>query len=118
MPTKKTGTRRRRSPLQAAFSALQKAKAAYCNGKLTQVGVKAKAKAYVAKAVAAGQTTTEATAKASRVLKKGCSMSSSIAAKKRKPVTASAAVAAKPRRRKATTTAKKRTPARRKRYAA
>lgn len=104
MPTKKTtgSTTRRRSPLQTAYSALQKAKAAYCAGKTTQAGVKAKAKAYVAKAVASGQTQTEANAKASRVLKKGCSMSSSIAARKRKPSATTAKVAA-PRRRKPAT---------------
>ena len=76
-----TGTKRK-----TAYQILQAAKARYCKGKTTAAVVKKAATNYIAKAVKAGKTKAEAEKSANRVVKGGCSMSSSIAGKKRKPI--------------------------------
>lgn len=82
--------KKRTSPLLSKYRALQRAKKSLCAGKATKTKVKSAATAYVKSAVAAGQTKVEATRKADRVLKQGCSMSSSIAGKRKKTTTVGA----------------------------
>lgn len=60
------------SPLQKAFNALRKAKRSACAGKGTAAGVKKAAGVYIKKAVAKGQTKTEAQKKANRVINGSC----------------------------------------------
>lgn len=117
-----TGAKRRRSPLQVAYTNLVKAKARYCKGSVAKAAVKAQASNYIKAATKAGQTTTEAKKKADKVLSRGCSMTSSIAGRKRKAATAKkTASTAGTRKRKTTTTTRRRattTARRRKRVAA
>lgn len=79
--------KKRTSPLLSKYRALQRAKKSLCEGKATKTKVKSASTAYVKAAVAAGQTKTEATRKADRVLKQGCSMTSSIAGKRKRKTT-------------------------------
>lgn len=67
---------RRRSSLQVAYTNLVKTKAGVCNGKKTKTQARAAAKRYVAQAVKQGQTKTEATRKANKVLNRGCGVGS------------------------------------------
>lgn len=69
------------------YQALQKAKKAYCAGRTTKAKVAAVSRVYIAAAVAGGQTKTEATAKANKVLRGACKMTARIAGKKRKSAT-------------------------------
>ena len=65
--------KKRRSSLQTAYSNLRKVKGKVCAGKSPQSAlVKAKS-SYIKKAVAKGQTRSEATKKANRVANSGCS---------------------------------------------
>lgn len=75
--------KKRRSPAQTAYSGLLKKKSKLCGGKATKTEVKAAAAKYVASAVKAGKSKTEATATANRILQKGCSTSSFVAGKKK-----------------------------------
>lgn len=93
------------SPLMSKYRALQRKKKSYCAGKATKADVKRTVTAYVALAVSKGQTKTEATAKANKVLKAGCSMSSNIAGKRKK---ATATTRKKTTTRRRTTTTRKR----------
>lgn len=70
--TKVAGTKKRRSPLQTAYSNLTKTKGKNCDGKATAAQVKAAAKTYIDRAEKAGQTRKEATAKANRVTRRKC----------------------------------------------
>lgn len=79
MPTAK----RRMPGTLKKYQALQRKKKAYCAGRVTKTEVNKTANAYIAAAVKGGQTKTEATAKANRVLKAGCKMTANIG-KKRK----------------------------------
>jgi len=74
---------KRRSPSQTAYTGLIKEKSNLCKGKATKTAVKAKATKYVAAAVKAGKSKTEATKTANRILTKGCSTSSYVAGKKK-----------------------------------
>lgn len=109
-----TGAKRRRSPLQVAYTNLVKAKARYCKGTVAKSAVKAQASNYIKAATNAGQTAAEAKKKADKVLGRGCSMTSSIAGRKRKATTAKRASTSGKRkttttkRRRATTTARRR----------
>lgn len=78
-----TGTRSMPATLRK-YQALQRKKKSYCAGKATKTDVAKAAKTYIDAAVAKGQTKTEATQKANRVLKSGCKMTANIG-KKRKP---------------------------------
>lgn len=75
------------SPLMTKYRALQRAKKRFCAGKTTKTLVKKAEKAYITAAVAKGQTVAEATSKAGKVLRAGCSMSSSIAGRRKKAKT-------------------------------
>jgi hypothetical protein len=71
--------------LMRKYQALQRKKKSFCAGRATKADVKRAASAYVTAAVAKGQTKTEATKKANRVMNSGCKMTSRVAgAKKRK----------------------------------
>lgn len=115
-----TGAKRRRSPLQVAYTNLVKAKARYCKGSVAKAAVKAQASNYIKAATKAGQTTTEAKKKADKVLSRGCSMTSSIAGRKRKATTAKKAASTAGKRKTTTTTRRRATTTarRRKRVAA
>lgn len=65
-------SKKRRSPLQVAYSNLSKVKALQCAGRAKATDVNKAKKTYVERAVKAGQSKTEATAKANRVLRKAC----------------------------------------------
>jgi len=67
-----SGTKRKRSPLQKAYSDLTKVKGKSCNGKATKTQVRDAARKYIKRAVAAGQTRKEATRKANRITSKKC----------------------------------------------
>lgn len=69
------------------YRALQKAKRKYCEGKATKKAVTSAASAYISAAVAKGQTKSEATAKANRVTKGGCKMTSRVSGKRKKTTT-------------------------------
>jgi len=71
------------SPLMAKYRALQRKKKSFCAGRATKADVKRVEKAYIAAAVAKGQTKSEAERKAAKVLKAGCSMSANITGRKR-----------------------------------
>ncbi len=73
--------------LQRAYSTLRKRKSSYCAGKVNKTAVKQAAANYIKSAVAKGQTKTEATKKANRVLNGGCKMSSRVAGTKKRKTT-------------------------------
>lgn len=100
-----TTAKPKRRTKATAWTALVKAKAAYCKGKKTQVQVKKAAATYVASAVKKGKTEAAAKASANRILKGGCSMTSSINGKKKSGIKTTRATAAKTRvtRKRATT---------------
>ncbi len=80
-------TTKRTSPLLNSYRKLQSTKKRYCQGKVTAAAVDKAAKVYITRAEKAGQTKAEATRKANRVKKGGCSMTSSVAGAKRKTTT-------------------------------
>lgn len=86
MATKKTSAvgKKRTPALLSKYRALQRAKKSLCAGRATQAAVNAKKTAYVKAAVAKGQTKVEATRKADRVLKAGCSSTKAVSGTRRK----------------------------------
>lgn len=72
MAKKKSGAKKRRSPLQTAYTSLIRKKARQCAGKASASDVAKAAKTYIARAVKAGQSKSEATRKANKVKNKGC----------------------------------------------
>ena len=66
------------------YTALISEKAKFCAGKTTKMKVKQVAAKYVSNAMKRGKTKSEAETIAGRVLRKGCSVSSSIAGKRKR----------------------------------
>lgn len=69
------------SPLMRKYNTLRKRKSSFCEGRVNKKSVKDAAKSYIDAAVKNGQSKTEATKKANRILNAGCKTTS---AKKRK----------------------------------
>lgn len=72
-----------KSPSAVAYRNLVKKKGQYCAGKVNQTAVKQQAANYKKTAIKAGKAASEVDKTIARVLKAGCSMSSSIAARKK-----------------------------------
>lgn len=72
------------SALQRAYNSLRKRKSAYCKGKVNKQMVKLAANTYIKKAMAKGQTKSEATKKANAILNAGCKMSSRVSGTKKR----------------------------------
>lgn len=93
-----------KSPSARAYRALQTAKKKFCQGKTTKTAVKAVATRYKKAAVKAGKSATTVDKTINRVLKAGCTMTSSVAARKKRTAGTTAVAA---RKRKTTTTRKR-----------
>jgi hypothetical protein len=66
-------------PTLKKYQTLQRKKKAHCAGKATKTEVRAAATAYVKAAVSKGQTKTEATKKANKILNGKCSLAAKMA---------------------------------------